>query len=159
MDHPSISDLKYIADLAYSVLEDDGDATDEEWQRLHRVEAWLVDMAVLEEDAAAQAKLALAVLEEHGLSADMVEKVFVASTAHVSEETAKRLGANEIAGLIYYEHGKQGWLIYAEEPEPSGAQRPEDLQACLAMAGSLGCTWLLLDADATPVPMLNRYDW
>ena len=101
---------------------------------------------------------------------DYVRKILDISTAHVSEETAGKLGDAlqqwlETAPFIAYTKSRHndeyGWWVYV--PSEPGREMepgfPADLKTCMEHARSLGCDWIMFDRDGVTIDALPDYDW
>lgn len=88
-----------------------------------------------------------------------INKMLTIGTAHISEETAKRLNNNDIVGLAVYLKDVYGWIIYdtIETEDEEGV--PEDLMRLLWYMRSLDCAVLCLDGDGPEIPFLPKYEW
>jgi hypothetical protein len=85
-----------------------------------------------------------------------IAKMLILSTAHVTLETSQRL-PDGIEGLIAYEKGEYGWLIYVNAPHV--VPLPADLQGVRDLARNHGCEWVMLDRDGDVIDALPSYDW
>lgn len=88
-------------------------------------------------------------------------KMIVLSSAHVTENTARAMSANE-AAFIYYEKGDYGWFLPVMDADYIRVTREsgfEDVGIILEYAAAQGCTWVMLDADADTCDDLPSYDW
>lgn len=88
-----------------------------------------------------------------------ITKVLTISTAHITEETDRKLQDNSELNrmdLSVYEKGEYGYWIYVDS---SRDRIPEDLKKCLKFAEQNDCQWLCLDCDGEEVPELPTYDW
>ena len=98
-----------------------------------------------------------------------ISQMLVVSTAHVSQETAKRIDSaygKNFEDLMDDAHWlpsfirEEGWMFYAgnlDERELEGA--PDDLLKVLRFAADHGCTWVMFDADGPDVEELPSYEW
>ena len=175
---PTIADMKWIAKMASAFLEDlhsQGLPAPGKSPLLDKFKAWLVHIEKNTGKPEFETNLALDVLTKNGfdrkaeLWREELEKVLTISTGHVTEATATLLDANEAAGTVSYTKDEYGWLVYVpmnmpekphvdDEDDPIG-QRPADIHTCMLFACKLGCTWLMLDKDATLIDELPAYKW
>ncbi len=87
------------------------------------------------------------------------------STAHVSEETAIRMNANDIENMTVYDKPEFGWFIpipdYSFLKSIEDSDCPADLYRCMKYALDNGCTWLMFDngVDENEAPELPTYNW
>jgi hypothetical protein len=85
------------------------------------------------------------------------------STAHVSKSTKEWLEAEAIsaacehASSILIGGTQYGWFFYAQEEADQSL--PPDLVAIMVHARSLGCEYVLLDADAPVCEPLQVFEW
>lgn len=145
------------------------------WQKPPVPEGWLAAIktvdAMIKEAKAADAdpwgkvKLGLEAVADTKLP---IEPMLAISTAHVSEETAKRLTNDEIDGIIAYAHDDYGWQISITDDDEQVAERaervaagafPQELHVAMEYARSLGCCWLLFDNGAEAIEGLKTYEW
>ena len=95
-----------------------------------------------------------------------IEPMLVISTAHVTKETADALPRGHIDmespddipewGPAFARN--EGWLFYVGDVNHYETAPPE-LRACVQYARSLGCTWMMLDADGPVVGALESWEW
>ena len=97
-----------------------------------------------------------------------ISKVLTLSTAHITEETAKRLERDpddNNLGLCVYD--KSGYGFYIDIRTVDGClpheymadDFPKDLYKCIYLAHELGCKTLCLDCDGETTDVLETYDW
>ena len=95
-----------------------------------------------------------------------ITKMITLSTAHISEETARKLERDIKHGTNYvplpvFNKAEYGWFIcissYLEMLNE--IELPEDLKACCLLATENDCEWLCLDCDGIIVPDLSIYEW
>ena len=91
-----------------------------------------------------------------------IEKMFVCSTANLTEETVESYLAWHAEGWFTYpavfEKGDYGYFIYAWDDAPVRPV-PEDLQLVRDEAKRLGCDWIMIDRDAPEAAGLPVYEW
>lgn len=88
-----------------------------------------------------------------------ITRILTISTAHITEETDKKLQDNSefnLMALSVYKKEDYGYWIYVDSPCDDV---PEDLKQCLELALKYDCQWLCLDCDGEEVPELPTYDW
>lgn len=95
------------------------------------------------------------------MSTQPIVSMLVLSTAHVSNETARKLdddcaGVHSILLPVVYPKGEYGWIIPIYDI-PEGC--PADLAHVLRYAMDRGCAWLMFDNDAADVNGLPLFDW
>ena len=81
------------------------------------------------------------------------------SSAHVSPDTFLWLEEQEDdpdAPLVVYAL-KYGWLLNTDCDDSEDAAIPDDLLACIRLAKSESCSWLILDSDADEDGLLTTY--
>lgn len=93
-----------------------------------------------------------------------ISKVLTISTAHITEETDRKLQDNSelnLMDLSVYEKGEYGYWIYIDPLDilMCHANIPEDLLNCIKFARQNDCRWLCLDCDGEVVPELPTYEW
>lgn len=92
-----------------------------------------------------------------------ITKCLTISTAHITEETSKKLQLDpctNILGLSVYEKGEYGWWIYVgDDLSILPKDLPLDLMACICEAFTNNCQWLCLDCDAEELDELPTYEW
>lgn len=97
-----------------------------------------------------------------------ITKMLTLSTAHITEETAKRLEKDpddNNLGLSVYSKSNFGFFIYFRDidgnlpKEYTNDDFPEDLYKCILLAHELGCEILCLDCDGEETELLEKYDW
>ena len=163
---PSLQELRAIVNLADHLLQqdDDMDAT------LHKdlgtvVEDTLEWIEALEAmTPASEIAMAYAVLAKHGATHDKlpfaVSTMLTLSTAHLDKETADDLSNGFSFGQTVYEKHVYGWWIALhDQSDPLEKVKSPSLRAVLERAKSLGCEWLMLDADGEILDDLPSYDW
>lgn len=87
----------------------------------------------------------------------MVEKYLDISTGHISKDTADWLDTDP-RGIIMHPKGEYGWFVYAMQEELDD-DVPLDLVKVLVYAKSIGCVWVILDADGELIDELETFDW
>lgn len=101
-----------------------------------------------------------------------IQKILTLSTAHISENTAKRLETDpddNNLGLVVYPKAGYGFFIYIPYI-PNGTKTlppqdwfkedfPEELYNCIVLAAELGCDILCFDQDGNEYPFLKSFDW
>ena len=82
------------------------------------------------------------------------------STAHVCRETAEMLETSD-GGLPFgIRRDAYSWFLGVPEPAMEAVTvLPSDLVACFALARSLGCDFILFDADADRTSVLEAFEW
>lgn len=102
---------------------------------------------------------------------DALRKFLDASTAHVSEESAKWLDEQgRLAAAVNTDDDEHpaihvgrlvtGWFFYADpEDAPSADPVPADVVALMREARKRGCHYVLLDRDAPEIDGLPVYEW
>jgi hypothetical protein len=81
------------------------------------------------------------------------------STGHLREETCRQLGDYE--GVIAHEM-EYGWLMYVPVPDDDAGDQsdwPEELLPIMRLAHTVGCAYILFDADAPHTENLPIFDW
>ncbi|MFX8648972.1 hypothetical protein ABTM34_20010, partial [Acinetobacter baumannii] len=61
------------------------------------------------------------------------------------------------ASFAAFAKGDYGWFVHVPDDEPEAL--PAELGACLALARSRRCTWIMFDRDADIVSALPVHDW
>lgn len=84
----------------------------------------------------------------------MIEPMLVLSTAHVTEHTCNTF-LPQWQGPAW-QKGGYGWFLYVVD---NTDELPTDLEACLHLARSRGCFWVMLDRDAPAIIQLPTFDW
>ena len=80
----------------------------------------------------------------------VIRKTLELSTAHLSTHTAQRMS---LFSMVRHEFG---WLVSVDT---TGDTYPNDLHACMVLAESNGCDYILFDSDVEPIEDLPTYDW
>ena len=93
-----------------------------------------------------------------------ITKVLTISTAHITEETDKKLqDDSEVNNMCIsvYDKAEYGYWIYINPFDMLvyKSNIPEDLRMCMELAQKNDCQWLCLDCDGEEVPGLPTYDW
>jgi len=92
------------------------------------------------------------------MAAIETHKMLALSTGHVTPETRDAL--NDGAHCAY-QKGDWGWFVPVFDPDDDDRDggAPDDLVAICRYAREQGCSWLMFDCDADPIPGLATYDW
>jgi hypothetical protein len=94
------------------------------------------------------------------------QKMQVASTAHVSKETADLLprghsdmeSEDDIPSWGPTFAREEGWLFYVGSLSHF-EEAPKELFEVVLLAHQQGCQWLMLDRDGETVDNLPTFDW
>lgn len=92
----------------------------------------------------------------------MITKCMEISTAHITEDTANKLGDVDTRGnitLSIYDKEEFGWWIFIDGCMNQNDSIPDDLLRCIQYAKEEGCDWLCLDCDGEIIDELPTYDW
>jgi len=90
-----------------------------------------------------------------------IVRTLIASTKHIPAAENARMAAGDDLGLIV-DNRSFGYLIYCGHPEENWSPQEfwsTGLWAILDRARSLGCGYLILDADGPVVEGLPTYEW
>lgn len=97
-----------------------------------------------------------------------IKKMLTISTAHITDETADLLDANQL-NVVMYNKGEFGWFIHLDEDNLSNYYDsndkasyfyiPEELLKLMKFAQDLGCKWLCLDRDGEELEYFETFDW
>lgn len=93
-----------------------------------------------------------------------ITKVLTISTAHITEETDRKLqDESEVNNMCIsvYDKAEYGYWIYIDPYDRlmRNENIPVDLLNCIKLAQQNDCRWLCLDCDGEVVPELPTYDW
>ena len=130
---------------------------------LEKMAAWLYAMAEVDASPAATVKLAVETAEK---ALPNFEGMLALSTAHVQKETSEAL-VDGVSPLTVFPHGGYGYLIHVPSDadfwetlvqQSNNGEIPTELFVCTAHAREHGCSWLLLDADASEIDGLTTFD-
>ena len=93
-----------------------------------------------------------------------ITKVLTISTAHITEETDRKLqDESEVNNMCIsvYDKSDYGYWIYIDPYDRLMCNEniPADLLNCIKLARRNDCQWLCLDCDGEVVPELPTYDW
>lgn len=91
-----------------------------------------------------------------------IVKVLDLSTAHIPEQYGQNLAA--LDGVIAYEHGEYGYLMWVPEHPVIHALEgmelpPSEIVEIQLFARNLGCDYVLFDRDADIIDDLPHWDW
>lgn len=81
-----------------------------------------------------------------------IAPMLVLSTGHLTNETCNKWMVDNDIG---YDKDSIGWFVYVNQR----VELPGDLNACLNLAASLGCLWVMFDCDGPEHPDLPVYEW
>lgn len=165
IEAPDILEIEQVCDFARSRLNQltgDEITMDEdpptEWEQgcLTKTQAWLQALKSLSD--ADKVRLAARSLDEVNYG---VETMLVISTAHITQETAKRLDDGVVEGLILFPKGDYGWMIWVGNTHTDGEIKnaPDELDGLLKHCSALGVGWLCLDRDGVEHPDFCTFDW
>lgn len=82
------------------------------------------------------------------------EKVFLASTSHITEEDGEKL--NEHTFAINYE---AGWLVFIHNNVMLEEDLSEEFKFLIRLSKSMGCDKIRLDRDQIVYNNLPTFDW
>ena len=94
-----------------------------------------------------------------------ITKMITLSTAHITENTAKKLDSDPTTnclGLCVYKKSEYGWYITIDRNSIFKAEIqtiPHDLARLILFARDLDCETLCLDCDAEEIPYFETYEW
>ena len=94
-----------------------------------------------------------------------ITKMITLSTAHITENTAKKLDSDPTTnclGLCVYKKSEYGWYITIDSNSILKAEIqaiPQDLARLILFARDLDCETLCLDCDAEEIPYFEVYEW
>lgn len=90
-----------------------------------------------------------------------VRKFLDASTAHLPQNICELLDSYD--GVIAYEHGEYGWLLWVPDDVDEHATDyldiPDEVLVVQRFARNLDCDYVLLDRDADRVDGLPTWEW
>jgi len=84
-----------------------------------------------------------------------LESILALSTRHLTPLTKLALDCNDVTVPQTYQHGETGWMVAVVHEGSQLLQH--DLNACIALAVSLGADWLLFDEGEPLQPSLPAY--
>jgi hypothetical protein len=87
-----------------------------------------------------------------------IAKMLIISTAHVTENTAKKFDGMFSLPSSGVPYKDVGWL-FAVDQESIANDISHDLWECLDFARRQGCQYLLMDRDADKIDELPQFDW
>ncbi|WP_162742184.1 hypothetical protein [Nitratireductor sp. OM-1] len=166
---PDFQELLHVAGLAAAYLEHaethDGfdDPTEWEIDAIQKVRDWVDALQHLGPEG--EIKLATIALQTHGFDVTNqvfhaeTQKILAVSTAHVTEETAQRLDADDIEGVTVFPKAGFGWWVHTTPHPDASAGIPQELRDAMNFAVGAGCDWLMLDRDATIIEELPHWEW
>jgi hypothetical protein len=86
-----------------------------------------------------------------------IQRLLVTSTSHVTDPEAQILTHHG------YRRDEYGWFFYVGSDEhdalPEIVRKSRGLFAVILCARVNGCSYVLLDRDAEPLPGVPLYDW
>ena len=90
-----------------------------------------------------------------------ISKMLTISTAHITEETAKRLQNDNHNGVIVYQKDEYGWFIFVDEDcmHEYENEIPKELFRLMKFTKANGCDWLCLDNDGEELEYFETYEW
>lgn len=91
-----------------------------------------------------------------------VRRILDISTVHISQETGQLLDhwatTEKPRPAIVFNKDHYGWLVYVPS-ETNHEALPADLHACMDLARSHDCDWIMFDCDGVDIDELPVYEW
>jgi hypothetical protein len=94
-----------------------------------------------------------------GREVPSVRRFLDLSTAHLPQQMLYELGSQPGVVADATEFGAWLWVPSDPDDPVTGARPPDEVLVIQRYARSLGCDWVLLDADAPTVHGLPTFDW
>ena len=93
-----------------------------------------------------------------------ITRCLTISTAHISEETNKKLQdeddkLHDYGDVTVYKKEYVGFWIWCERDFDLSDNIPEDLARCINFTRDHNCEWLCLDCEGDIIDELPSYDW
>ncbi len=88
-----------------------------------------------------------------------ISRMLTLSTAHISKETADKLGDQNSISLWIYDKVGYGWFIYIPDEHDLSTDIPDDLLIVVQFAKQMDIGIVCLDCDGNTLDQLPTYDW